>query len=131
MKFTLLITAAPHQENAWHALQFCQAALADGHDVPRVFFYGEGAGHGNALITPPQDETHLTHAWQQLAAQHPIELIVCVAAALKRGVLDADTATREEKPSANLAAGFTISGLGQLAEAMLDNDRLVSFPGGL
>lgn len=128
MKFTLLVTAAPHHENARHALHFCQAALAAGHTVPRVFFYGDGAGHGNTLLTPPQDEASVLKGWQEIASKYPVELIVCVAAALKRGVLDADTAQREEKPVSNLADGFTISGLGQLAEAMIENDRLVSFP---
>jgi tRNA 2-thiouridine synthesizing protein D len=129
MKIALLVTAPPHHENAWHALQFCRAALARGHAVPRVFFYGEGAGHGNLLLLPPQDEAHVSRDWGRLAEAHAIELVVCVAAALKRGVMDADTARREEKPVANLAPGFLISGLGQLAEAMLEADRLVSFPG--
>lgn len=129
MKFTLLVTAAPHQENAWQALQFCKAALAAGHEVPRVFFYGDGAAHGNALLAPPRDEVDVAGGWRELASHAPVELIVCVAAALKRGVMDAATAEREEKPVANLAPGFLVSGLGQLAEAMLGNERLVSFPG--
>lgn len=128
MKFSLLITAAPHQEQAWQALRFGEAALAAGHEVPRVFFYGDGALHGNALLLPPQDEPDVQSAWRQLAEAHGIELVVCIAAALKRGVMDADTAQREEKPVSNLAQGFTISGLGQLAEMALDSDRLVSFP---
>jgi tRNA 2-thiouridine synthesizing protein D len=129
MKFTLLVTAAPHQENAWQALRFCAAALQRGHAVQRIFFYGDGVAHGNALLTPPQDEANVAAGWQALAAAHGIELIVCIAAALKRGVMDVDTARREEKTSANLATGFTISGLGQLADAIGESDRLVSFPG--
>jgi tRNA 2-thiouridine synthesizing protein D len=129
MKIALLVTAAPQQENAWQALQFCRAALARGHEVPRVFFYGDGATHGNALLLPPQDEAHVTRDWQRLAAEHGVELVVCIAAALKRGVMDADTARREEKAVANLAPGFIISGLGQLAEVMIEADRVVSFPG--
>lgn len=129
MKFALLVTAAPHQENAWHALQFCKAALARGHEVPRVFFYGDGVAHGNVLLLPPQDEADVAAQWRLLAAVHAVELVVCIAAALKRGVMDADTAAREEKPVANLADGFLVSGLGQLAEAMVDCDRLISFPG--
>lgn len=128
LKFTLLVTAAPHQENAWQALQFARAVLARGHQLPRVFFYGDGVTHGSSLLQPPQDEADVAAGWRELAAQQPMELVVCVAAALKRGVMDADTAAREEKPVANLAPGFLVSGLGQLAEAMLEADRLVSFP---
>lgn len=127
MRFALLVTAAPHRENAWHALQFCKAALARGHAVPRVFFYGDGVAHGNVLLVTPQDESDVARGWRELAAAHEMELVVCVAAALKRGLMDASTATREEKPVANLAAGFTVSGLGQLAEALLEADRVVSF----
>jgi len=129
MKLTLLVTAAPHQENAWHALAFCKAALARGHDVQRVFFYGDGATHGNSLLLPPQDEPDVAQGWRELNESHALELVVCVAAALKRGVMDADMARREDKALANLASGFVISGLGQLAEAMMEADRLVSFPG--
>lgn len=128
MHIALLVTAAPHQENAWQALAFARAALAAGHAVPRVFFYGDGAAHGNALLLPPQDEAHVSRDWAALAAAHGTELVVCIAAALKRGVMDADTAAREERPVANLAPGFVISGLGQLAESMIEADRLVSFP---
>ncbi len=128
MKFALLLTASPSQENAWHALRFCEAALAQGHQVPRIFFYGDGVHNANALQCPPQGESQLLQGWQALAAQG-VELVVCVAAALKRGVLDADTAQRMEQPVHNLAAGFSISGLGQLVEAMLEADRFVSFPG--
>lgn len=128
LKFTLLVTAAPHQENAWQALQFARAVLARGHQLPRVFFYGDAVAHGSSLLQPPQDEPDVAAGWRELATQQPMELVVCVAAALKRGVMDADTAAREEKPAANLAPGFLVSGLGQLAEAMLEADRLVSFP---
>ncbi|MDI1302118.1 MAG: sulfurtransferase complex subunit TusD [bacterium] len=129
MKFALLVTAAPHQENAWHALAFCRAALARGHAIPRVFFYGDGVAHGNTLLLPPRDEADVARGWRELHESHAVELVVCIAAALKRGVMDADTARREDKTVANLAPGFLISGLGQLAEAMVEADRLVSFPG--
>lgn len=128
MNLALLVTAAPHQENAWQALAFARAALDGGHQVSRVFFYGDGAAHGNLLLLPPQDETPVARDWAALAATHGIELVICIAAALKRGVMDPDTARREEKAVANLAPGYTISGLGQLTEAMIEADRLVSFP---
>jgi tRNA 2-thiouridine synthesizing protein D len=45
-----------------------------------------------------------------------VDLVVCVAAAMRRGIRDE-----------NLAAGFRISGLGQLVEAGTQTDRLVTF----
>lgn len=129
MRFALLVTAAPDQETAFQAWRFAEAALAQGHQILRVFFAGAGVGHGNALTTPGRDETDLTRRWQTLQAEHQLDLVVCVAAALRRGVLDADSARSWERPQTNLADGFVISGLGQLAEAQLQADRLVTFPG--
>lgn len=126
MNFALLVTAPPLHEQAWHALHFCEAAIAQGHTIERVFFYGDGVLHGNLLNTPPQDESNLSDRWTALT-HTGTELVICVAAALKRGVLDADNARRFEKPVANLASGFLISGLGQLAESLVTADRVVSF----
>lgn len=126
MILALLVTAPPQHEQAWHALHFCEAAIAAGHTIDRVFFYGEGVLHGNLLNTPPQDEADLAPRWASLAA-NGTELVICVAAALKRGILDDGNARRFEKPVANLAPGFIISGLGQLAESLVTADRVVSF----
>jgi tRNA 2-thiouridine synthesizing protein D len=52
---------------------------------------------------------------------------VCVAAAQRRGILDADEAKRHSKDVSNIAPGFRISGLGQLIEAGIQADRLVVF----
>lgn len=128
-RLALLVTAAPGTDAARHALRFADAALAAGHRLERVFFYRDGVGHANVLRTPPQDEINELPGWQALAREHGTELIVCIAAALRRGVLDADEAARQEKPSQNLAEGFTLSGLGQLAEATLLADRVISFGG--
>lgn len=134
MHLALFITAAPDQETAYQAWRFAQAALAGGHPISRVFFAGAAVAHGNALMTPARNEVSLTTRWQELQAAsmmwqaQPMELILCVAAALRRGILDDDNALRWEQPVSNLAAGFAISGLGQLSEAQLSADRLISFP---
>ena len=62
-----------------------------------------------------------------MAAAHDLELIVCVAAAQRRGIVDADEAKRQGKDATNIAEGFEISGLGQLIEAGITADRLVAF----
>lgn len=129
MRLALLITAAPDQETAFNAWRFAETALAAGHELVRVFFAGAAVAHGNDLITPGRDETSLTRHWQQLQQAHGLDLVICVAAALRHGVLDADNARAWERTQTNLADGFVISGLGQLAEAQLGADRLVTFPG--
>ncbi len=130
MKLAVVINGSPTASQAANTgLRYVEAALELGHQVPRVFFYGESVHTANRLTTPPQDESNLTHRWQTLAQQHRIELIVCIAAAIRRGVMDDREAKRHEQPAANLAAGFELSGLGQLIDATLTADRLITFGG--
>lgn len=128
MRFALHISAPPSHENALNAWRFAEACLAEGHSLLRVFFSGAGVLHGNRLITPGRDETGLQQRWQALQRRHGLDLVVCVAAALRHGVLDADNAERWEQPAHNLADGFVIGGLGQLADLLQQADRYLCFP---
>ncbi len=128
MKIALHVLAAPYSDQSnLTAYRFAKAALKQGHCIPRVFFSGDGVLTGNQLSTPPQDEPDLNSLWVELAEQHDIELILCVSAALKRGILDQTEADRYDKPHAITQSPFIISGLGQLVEAAIEYDRLVTF----
>ncbi|MNH37717.1 Sulfurtransferase TusD [compost metagenome] len=59
--------------------------------------------------------------------EHDVALHICVAAALRRGVNDESEAKRLGLPAANLNDGFSLSGLGALAQAALTCDRMVQF----
>ncbi|HDS1203973.1 MULTISPECIES: sulfurtransferase complex subunit TusD [Shewanella] len=111
----------------FHALKYTRAALQAGHEVHCVFFYQDGVSQSNALCAPASDELDLTAAWQQLAKEWQLNLVNCVSAALRRGVLSAQDAKDNAKASANLAAGFTMGGLGELVTGLEKSDRLVSF----
>jgi len=128
MKFALAIYAAPFSSQASQtALNFAQALLAQGHSLYRVFFYQDGVYTANRLAVPPQDEQNLCSEWQTLARDHQVELIVCIAAALRRGIINPEEAQRYGLDGSNLAPEFTISGLGQLLEAGVQADRLITF----
>lgn len=127
MKIALHVLASPNHQANHSAFKFSQAAIAQGHKISRVFFSGEAAYTGNFLITPPQDESNIFSQWSALSETHGVELILCVAAALKRGVLDETEAKRYEYAQFNCKSPFIISGLGQLIEAAIKNDRLVTF----
>jgi tRNA 2-thiouridine synthesizing protein D len=130
MIFSLAIYSAPYSSQASSsAYHFAKALLAEGHQLSRVFFYGDGVHTASSLTAPPQDETNLTENWQILACQHQIDLVVCIAAALKRGLLNEEEAVRYEKSASNLAKGFILSGLGQLVDATISSDRLITFGG--
>jgi tRNA 2-thiouridine synthesizing protein D len=123
-----MVNEGPYNHQASDsAYQFTKAALAKGHEIFRVFFYHDGVYNGTRLGVPPQDDRNITQLWQELAAEHDLDLVVCVAAAQRRGILDADEAKRHGKDADNIAERFRISGLGQLIEAGIKADRLVVF----
>lgn len=128
MKFGILVNEGPYTHQASDtAYQFVKAALAAGHEIFRVFFYNDGVNNGTRLTVPPQDERNLQQNWSALAEEHGLDLVVCIAAAQRRGILDAGEARRHGKDADNIAPGFRISGLGQLVETGIEADRLVVF----
>lgn len=129
MMFSIVITAAPATQGALSAYRFACAALEAGNKIYRIFFYQEGVAIANCLMQPAQDELNLQLKWASLAKLHGFELAVCVASALRRGVLDDGEAQRYDKPASNLQTGFNIVGLGQLVDADLRSDRVVTFAG--
>lgn len=128
MKFSLVVYGAPYSSAAsLSALHYAQAVLDEGHDIYRIFFYMDGVYNASALIAPPQDEADLVAEWSSLAAATGLELNVCIASCLRRGMLDETEAERYDKPGGNLAPGFIITGLGQLIDALLMSDRTMTF----
>jgi len=128
MKFGILVSEGPYTHEASDtAYQFVKAALAKGHEIYRVFFYHDGVNNATRLTVPPQDERNIVKRWSELAAQHKLDLVVCIAAAQRRGLMDGSEAKRNGKDADNIAPGFRISGLGQLIEAGIQADRLVVF----
>ena len=128
MKFAILVSAGPYQQQGGDsALQFARAVISQGHSLTRVFFYHDGVNTATRLATPPQDDRDLNSAWRELAVAHGVDLVVCVAAAQRRGIVDANERQRHGKDADNLAEGFRIAGLGLLIEAAVDADRLVQF----
>lgn len=130
MKFSILVNEGPYTHQASDtAYQFTKAALEKGHEVFRVFFYHDGVNNATRLTVPPQDDRNIQKNWSDLAEAHKLDMVVCIAAAQRRGILDENEAKRHGKGdgAANLAPGFRISGLGQLIEMGIESDRLVVF----
>ncbi|MGP2467721.1 sulfurtransferase complex subunit TusD [Yersinia sp. 2540 StPb PI] len=127
-RYCLMVTGPAYgTQQASSAYQFAQALINSGHSLVSVFFYREGVLNANQLTAPASDEFDLVRAWQQLAAEHAVMLHVCVSAALRRGVTDQQEAEQLNLAAANLQPGFTLTGLGALAEAALTCDRMVQF----
>lgn len=118
IRYSLLVMEGPTQgQAALSALRFAEAALARGHAIAQVFFYGEGTA---ALLRGqvPADEVDAVATFGELAERHGFPLRACSAAAERRG-LDrlADDARSAVQPGT----------LGQLMVALDQTDRLVTF----
>jgi tRNA 2-thiouridine synthesizing protein D len=128
MKFGILINEGPYTHQASDtAYKFIEAALAAGHEIFRVFFYHDGVNNGTRLTVPPQDDRNIQKRWSELAEKHNIDMVLCIAAAQRRGIMDENEAKRQGLDADNIAPGFRISGLGQLIEAGIQADRMVTF----
>lgn len=128
MDYGLLVLGAPYSTQASHsALRLAEALPERSHRLKAVFFYHDGVFNGAAAMTPPQDEPHLLQRWQQLARQQQCELLVCVAAGARRGILDAREASRYGFEAATLAEGFRLAGLSELIMAQQSCGRFITF----
>lgn len=115
MRIDLFIQSAPlATAAATRALAFAQAAVAAGHTVGRVFFYKDAVAIGNRF---GEDAQGARAAWVDFGRRHGVELVLCVSAAKRRGVVQQHS----------LADGFVVRGLGAMVETMADCDRVVSF----
>lgn len=122
MSTLLLITASPLSVVAWHALGTAQA-LKEKQAPFKLFFYQDGVYVANQLNWVSDDQKNLTQEWQQLG----IRLPVCVSAALNRGITDQENAKRHQLIQYNLAEGFELVGLGELADAVEAAERVIQF----
>ncbi len=128
MKLGIVVNEGPYTHEASDtAYNFVVAALEKGHEIYRVFFYHDGVNNATRLTVPPQDDRNIQQKWTELQAKHDLDLVVCIAAAQRRGILDENEMKRQGKDAYNIAPGFRISGLGQLIEAGIQCDRLVTF----
>ncbi|MCK5918620.1 MAG: sulfurtransferase complex subunit TusD [Cocleimonas sp.] len=128
MKFTVMVNEGPYQhQSSDTALQFIRAALEKGHEIFRVFFYHDGVNNGTRLSLPPGDDRLLQKEWSELAKKHDLDMVICIAAAQRRGLMDAKEAERQGLDANNIIDGFHISGLGQLIEGGIQSDRTIVF----
>ncbi|GAB3486272.1 sulfurtransferase complex subunit TusD [Azotobacter salinestris] len=129
MKFAIALFAPPHAPSSRRALRFAEAVLAGGHEINRLFFYQAGVYNAADSIVTPQDELDLPAQWRAFVERHGLDAVVCIAAALRRGVLDAQEAQRYGRAAVAVTPPWELSGLGQLHEAAQQADRLVCFGG--
>ena len=132
----LLITADPSHPLAHLALRYAQAVLEQAEisanteptkPAINVFFYADAAHTANRLRWQSADQTNLTQEWQVLAERYQLPLDICVSTALSRGVSDDDNSARHQLQGDNIAKGFHLVGLSELAMMMQSDCRLTQF----
>lgn len=129
MKFAITLFCAAHEPSSRRALLFAQAVLAGGHEIVRLFFYQDGVHSASNSVVTPQDEQDLPLQWRRFVSEHQLDGVVCIAAALRRGVLNAEEAQRYQRSAVSIEAPWELSGLGQLHDAVQAADRLICFGG--
>ena len=107
------------------AMEFIQKASEE-HDILRVFFYQDAILAGLSNQQPIQGQSSIVELWQTLAQEVNLPLQACIANSLRRGLFDKTEAARYNS-TANLADGFALTGLGEMAEAVAESDQLVQF----
>ncbi len=129
MKFVISVLSSSTAPSTRRALRFAQAVIAEGHEIVRVFFYQEGVLSASSNLVVAQDQQDIAQQWQAFITDHQLDAVVCIAAALRRGVLDQAEAQRYQRDAVNLAQGYQLSGLGQLHDGLQQADRFISFGG--
>src|SRR5690606_35161047 len=99
MNFAIALLAGPQDPAARSALEFARAVLAGGHQISRLFFYRDAVQLASQLRVTPQDEMDITAEWQQFIHSNQLDAVVCIAAALRRGVLNTAEAQRWNRPA--------------------------------
>jgi tRNA 2-thiouridine synthesizing protein D len=127
MNFAIILLAGPQDPAARSALNFARAALYAGHQISRLFFYRDAVHLASALGVQPQEEADIYADWRAFISENQLDAVVCIAAALRRGVLDSAEATRWKRPVANSGAPWALSGLGQWVDSLQTADRTVTF----
>ena len=127
MKFAIVVFSAPHSPSSRRALRFAEAVLSAHHEITRLFFYQDGVHNASSSIVTPQDEQDWAGQWGLFIQQNKLDSVVCISAALRRGILSSEEAHRHGRQSANLYEPWQLSGLGQLHEAAQEADRLICF----
>ena len=126
--FSLMLTQSPTvNANHFLALDFATSLLQQGHSLKRVFFYQDAVYVGLNGQTPIQGQQSLMQQWLQLSKQYEFPLQLCIANAIRRGLANAQEQERYQLPTTTVALGFDLVGLGELAEACQENDRVIQF----
>lgn len=82
MRFAIMLNGVNAKGNTPHAIGFCEALLAAGHELGCIFFSGESV----ALAMSDPDSASELEQWQAIAERSGTELSLCSNSASARGL---------------------------------------------
>jgi tRNA 2-thiouridine synthesizing protein D len=109
------------------ALAFINGVIANGDKVNNIFFYSDGVYHANSLMLDTGDAFSTYKAWSKLSTEHDVTLLVCITAAVKRGIVSQQEADDNGIGFANLQSPFVQAGLGEFFTSLHSCNNLVQF----
>lgn len=125
--FTVVVNSGPMSHSATCAFNFAKAIIEQGQRLSQVFFYKDGVYCSSSLLTPMTDELNLYLQWSLLAQEHKVPLNVCIASALRRGIITDKEAQNNNHSNYNLAEPFHLVGLGQLVKDFDSSHQIIQF----
>ena len=127
MEYTICIVNGPTSQAPMTALRFAQAVLKKNHSINKIFFYMDGVYNTSKFITGSQYHKKISQEWQRLIKQYNLSAMVCVSAALKRGITSAEEASLNELSGFSLAGDYEMSGITEWISAIVKSDRHIIF----
>ena len=115
MKFLVIVNESPWGSAlALTAYRFVEASMEAGVEIAAVFFRGDGVYNAVRGEITDAGTPDLAGAWQQLAADRGMRMLLC-------------SSSRSRRLTTHAGPGFTDSGLAELIELARNCDRVVTF----
>ncbi len=126
LSYTIILTQSPALSESHQTAQKLVSELIHyGNKIDRVFFYQDAAYVGLKSQIPGQGLQASYQGWIDIKQQQDFPLQICIANALRRGIVDTTEASRY-KELETLQNGFQLSGLGEIADACRSSDRIIT-----
>lgn len=126
LSYTIILTQSPAlSESHLTAQRLVSELIRHGDKIDRIFFYQDAAFIGLKSQIPGQGLQASHQGWLDLQQQQSFPLQICIANALRRGIVD-ETEAQRYQGLETLQAGFQLTGLGEIADACQSSDRIVT-----
>ncbi len=128
MNYSILITSSPQFiERHLTAIDVARELLAHGHSLTTIFFWQDAAEIALISRQAPRNEIDIQARWLSLGREYNLELAICIASGLRRGVMNKSEAERHELLSETIKEPFSVQGLGSLIEQRSTVDKRLEF----